>query len=418
MISPIDGRYSDKEVEKYLGEDAILKQILKVESALLYAHMKRKGFNKRYRFKINKSEILAEEERTHHQIKAIVNVMKKYVDREHKGLVHLGATSSDIYDTANSMMIRDATLKLIVPIMGLLIHKVRSLINDHEDTVQIGRTHGQHAIPMTFGHAMLEYYSRMQTSFRNVIKLAKEMGGKISGAVGNYQAMSLIMKNPMRFELDILEELGIPKAECYSQIIEPEYLLRLLLEINLFFGIVANLADDLRNLQRSEIDEVRETFGKHQIGSSTMPQKRNPWNSEHVKSLWKAFTPRVMTFYMDQISDHQRDLTGSASGRFVPEYLAGFYSAVSRMNSILDGLYINKDKMKDTCDNTLWISEAIYVLLADKNIFWAYKLVRQISTKSKDNREFMSMFREGYPNLYYLIFDDMKKIDMINRYIV
>ena len=78
--------------------------------------------------------------------------------------------------------------------------------------------------------------------------------------------------------------------------VEPEHLLRLLLELNAAFGVIANLADDLRNLQRTEIGEVREAFGSEQVGSSTMPQKRNPWNSEHVKSLWKAFSPRVLTF--------------------------------------------------------------------------------------------------------------------------
>ena len=104
-----------------------------------------------------------------------------------------------------------------------------------------------------------------------------------------------------------------------------------LLELNTAFGIVANLADDLRNLQRSEIDEVREPFGSRQVGSSTMPQKRNPWNCEHVKSLWKAFAPRVMTFFMDQVSEHQRDLTNSASARFVPEFIAGLTAAANRM---------------------------------------------------------------------------------------
>jgi len=78
--------------------------------------------------------------------------------------------------------------------------------------------------------------------------------------------------------------------------VEPEHLLRLLLELNAAFGVIANLADDLRNLRRTEIGEVREAFGSEQVGSSTLPQKRNPWNSEHVKSLWKAFSPRVLTF--------------------------------------------------------------------------------------------------------------------------
>ena len=85
------------------------------------------------------------------------------------------------------------------------------------------------------------------------------------------------------------------------------------------FGVLANLADDIRHLQRTEIGEVGEAFEATQVGSSTMPHKRNPWNFEHVKSMWKEFMPRMITMYADQISEHQRDLTNSASGRFVPE---------------------------------------------------------------------------------------------------
>ena len=131
--------------------------------------------------------------------------------------------------------------------------------------------------------------------------------------------------------MSFLPPSGLQASEHSTQLVEPEYLLRLLLELNTAFGIIANLADDLRNLQRSEIGEVREEFTATQVGSSTMPQKRNPWNSEHVKSLWKEFCPRVVTFFMDQISEHQRDLTNSASSRFVAEYLVGFAFAAERM---------------------------------------------------------------------------------------
>jgi len=122
-------------------------------------------------------------------------------------------------------------------------------------------------------------------------------------------------------------------------------MLRLLLEANIAFGIIANLADDLRNLQRTEIGEVFEYFSATQVGSSTMPQKRNPWNSEHVKSLWKAFSPRIMSFYMDQISEHQRDLSNSASQRFIADYLTGLALAFNRMNSILKGLQADRENM-------------------------------------------------------------------------
>ena len=120
---------------------------------------------------------------------------------------------------------------------------------------------------------------------------AGDLRGKLAGAVGAYNATSLLVKDPLALEREFLDGLGLAPSEHSTQLVEPEYLLRLLLEINMAFGVIANLADDLRNLQRSEIGEVREEFTATQVGSSTMPQKRNPWNSEHVKSLWKAFCP-------------------------------------------------------------------------------------------------------------------------------
>ena len=160
---------------------------------------------------------------------------------------------------------------------------------------------------------------------------------------------------------------------------EPEYLLQVLLELNTAFGILANLADDLRNLQRSEIDEVREGFSEGQVGSSTMPQKRNPWNSEHVKSLWKTFAPRVVTFFMDQISEHQRDLTNSASSRFVAEYLAGFAAAANRALSVLSSLEVVRERMAANLeaagDNVL--AEAAYILLAVAGEPEAHEVLRK-----------------------------------------
>lgn len=110
-------------------------------------------------------------------------------------------------------------------------------------------------------------------------------------------------------------------------------------------GVLANLADDVRHLQRSEIGELAERFEKGQVGSSTMPHKRNPWNFEHVKSLWKTFMPRMMTVYMDQLSEHQRDLTNSASGRFVTEILAGFVLAMHRLQSVVSKLVVDTARM-------------------------------------------------------------------------
>jgi adenylosuccinate lyase len=174
--------------------------------------------------------------------------------------------------------------------------------------------------------------------------------------------------------------------------VEPEYLLRLLLEMNTAFGIIANLADDLRNLQRSEIGELREGFAPDQVGSSTMPQKRNPWNSEHVKSLWKAFMPRVVTFFMDQISEHQRDLSNSASQRFTADYIAGFALAVSRMVSVVEGLGVDRRRLSANLRSGApgqggvpggVLAEPAYILLAESGVSDAHEIIRRITLRAE-----------------------------------
>ena len=158
---------------------------------------------------------------------------------------------------------------------------------------------------------------------------------------------------------------------------------------NVAFGIIANLADDLRNLQRSEIGEVFEYFSSTQVGSSTMPQKRNPWNSEHVKSLWKAMSPRVMTFYMDQISEHQRDLTNSASQRFIADYTAGFTMAVNRMKKIISGLQADRESMEKNLENAGGkvkggvLAEPAYILLAESGISDAHEVIRKLTLEAE-----------------------------------
>jgi adenylosuccinate lyase len=216
-----------------------------------------------------------------------------------------------------------------------------------------------------------------------------DLRGKLAGAVGAYNATSLLVKDPVRLEREFLEALDLSPSEHSTQLVHPEYLLRLLLEMNVAFGVLANLADDLRNLQRTEIGEVREEFSPAQVGSSTMPQKRNPWNSEHVKSLWKAFSPRVATFFMDQISDHQRDLTNSASSRFVGEYLAGFAFAVDRMRSVVGSLIVDRARMAKniTMTGDFAFAESVYVLVGLGGDPEAHERVRAATLKAEQSGE-------------------------------
>ena len=401
-ISPIDHRYSISEPEVFqalvpwLSEEASVAACVKAEIALICAHLTVRGqitpSTKEIlqNITIDPAEVYAEEEKTHHNIRALVNVLKLKVPKEIAPLIHLGATSVDILDTGLSWRMAGVTREVALPLLKKLELLLCGFAEREAGTPQVGRTHGQHAVPITLGFTFAEYVARLGKSILEIEKRSKELKGKLSGAVGAYNATSMIVKDPLELERIYLKELNLEPSEYSTQLVEPEYLLRLLLEFNVAFGIIANLADDLRNLQRSEIAEVMEGFSADQVGSSTMPQKRNPWNSEHVKSLWKAFMPRVNTFFMDQISEHQRDLSNSASQRFIADYVTGFCLAVSRMTKVIKGLGADRERLlanlqKGNIPGGI-MAEPAYILLAETGESDAHEVIRKITLAAEKEK--------------------------------
>ena len=400
-LSPIDHRYRatypdlHRRLGNHLSEQAAVSYQLQAELALLKTHLLQQGKelsaleSELSGIAIDMQELYAEEAKTRHNIRALVNLLSRKVPKSYRRYVHLGATSMDIVDTANAMRVRDVMQQVILPQLGRLQNSLIQLAQREAETPQVGRTHGQFAVPITFGFAMASYVSRLGQSIVRLKHLSRDLRGKLSGAVGGYNALSLITREPEKMEIQYLKLLGLKSAEYASQIVMPEYQLRLLLEMNLSFGIIANLADDLRQLQRSEIDEVREFFSASQVGSSTMPQKRNPWNCEHVKSLWKAFAPRIMSFYMDQISEHQRDLSNSASSRFVADFIAGFSFATERMCSITQKLEVSHTQLQYNLQHLgeLVLAEPLYILLSLGGIDDAHEVVRRLSLQSQNEEK-------------------------------
>ncbi len=394
-LSPLDHRYwkANRDIfdalSSCLSEKAQVKYCARVEGALLATHLELRGRAEASLLEaigkaveaVDPEAVYAEEETTRHNIRALVNVFQRSLPPSLAPLVHLGATSADILDTAKALALRDAARTVVIPLLARLVLELCRISKDEAGSSQVGRTHGQHAVPLTFGFAMAEYASRLGKSVLKASSLAGDLRGKLSGAVGSYNALSMSYRDPEEVERVFLSRLGLEPSEHSTQIVEPEHVLRLLLELNVAFGVIANLADDLRNLQRTEIGEVRESFGSGQVGSSTMPQKRNPWNSEHVKSLWKAFSPRVLTFFCDQISEHQRDLTNSASERFVPEYLAGLAAAANRMLQVLKGLVVDRERMAANLLMTggSVLAEPAYILLAESGRADAHEILRRIT---------------------------------------
>ncbi|MAG92040.1 adenylosuccinate lyase [Candidatus Woesearchaeota archaeon] len=430
-ISPLDFRYYGRnkgifeKLQPYLSEAGFVKYALKVESALTNVLAKNKVCSKKIADEVKKAcrqvtpeQVYVEEDRIKHNMRALANSIRDRVSEEAKPFVHFTSTSYDIIATADALRYKEFTENILVP--GLL--KFQKTLIDlalrEKNTIQIGRTHGQHAEPITFGFAIAQYVSRFGHSIARIRKTSNNLRGKMSGAVGAYNASSLFFNEPVKFEKEVMEELGLKASPISTQIVESEYFVAYLNSVVSAFGVIANLADDMRHLQRNEIGEVGEFFEAKQVGSSTMPQKRNPINFENVKSMWKAIMPRMMTMYMDQISEHQRDLTNSASMRFIPEILAGFYVSVARLDKVMSSLAVDKANMQRNFDlnKQMIVAEPLYILLAANGHPDAHEYVREMTLKSQLTKksliELVKKDRTIHPYLNKL---NKKQIEIINK---
>ncbi len=391
-ISPVDYRYWDEEVAKYLSENGFTRYKLLVELALMKVLARRGICSGSVANEVaiacdlvTTPEVYEEEDRVKHDIRALVNCIRAKVSTEAKPFVHMTATSYDIVDSANAARYKEVTKKVLIPSLKKLQDVLINITLREAETVQIGRTHGQHAVPITFGFSIAGYVSRLGGSIKKLKEFAEELLGKFSGAVGPYNASSLFFDDPEGFEAEILGELGLVSAEHSTQIVPPEALTRLFCEITIVAGILANLADDMRHLQRTEIGEVGEEFEEAQVGSSTMPQKRNPINFENAKSFWKIVAPRIGMVFMDQISEHQRDLTNSASARTYGEVIAYVVSTAKRLTRTMRKLKVDRENLKKNLamQRGLIVAEPLYLILAALGHPDAHEKVRLLTLQAQ-----------------------------------
>ncbi|HEV3245436.1 MAG TPA: lyase family protein [Candidatus Paceibacterota bacterium] len=406
-ISPIDYRYADDRVTGFLSENAATVYKLRVELALVTVLNRRGicsnavlGEVKAACGQVTTAEVYEEEDRVRHDVRALVNCIRAKVSDDAKPFIHMTATSFDIIDTANAARYKDVVEQVLIPSLTELEGVLAGLSIREAATVQIGRTHGQHAVPITFGFAVSGYVSRLGRSIEKLRSLAQELVGKFSGAVGAYNASSLSFDDPEKFEAEVLAELGLEPAEHSTQIVPPEALTRLLCEVTIAAGILANLSDDMRHLQRTEIGEVGEAFEAAQVGSSTMPQKRNPINFENAKSLWKVIVPRMLEAFMaiafriqtvfeDQISEHQRDLTNSASARTDGEIIAYAVSITKRLTRTMKKLVVDRDNLERNLgmQRGLVLAEPLYIILAGLGHPDAHEKVRVLTLHAQREKQ-------------------------------
>jgi adenylosuccinate lyase len=416
-VCPLDGRYIGAEEETlreagpFLSGNAEIRYQLRVECAILRAFGELgilpgddlsvlEGLED----SIPTDEVYREEEKTQHNIRALVNCIQKRLPESLRPFVHLGPTSADITDTARSLQIKDFTTKVLLPRLVQLERILIRLCRENAATPMVGRTHGQHAVPTTFGHAVALYVSRLGNRIEAVAASSSKLTGKLAGAVGAFNSFSIVHPaDPREIQRRVMAGLGLKTSPTgvASQIVEPEPITDYATACVSAFSVLANLADDLRNHMRTEIGEIGKVTGKGHVGSSTMPHKVNPKDYENVKSLWKAFMPRIITVFSDQISEHQRDLTNSASGRFVMELIGGFYYGVLRMIRALEKIVVRKDAMQKNLEASkeTFVAEPLYIVSGMYGIHNGYELVKKLSEKARDEGITLSdvIRRDGWP---------------------
>ena len=403
-VSPLDFRYyggNDEFMRRlmpYVSESGYVKYQAKVEAALVRTLANHGICAQKFADEadnaakeITADEVYEEQTRIRHNIRSLVNVMRRRMSPEARPCVHLFATSADVLDTATALRFKDLTQQVILPDLIGLQTQLIQLAREHAEAVQIGRTHGQHAEPITFGYALALYVSRIGNRIELIDQASRNLRGQFSGAVGAFNGLSLITERPEEIEADLLAQLGLKASDTHTstQCVEPESISDLAYAITSTYTILANFADDMRHLYRTEIAEVGRTYNPKLVGSSTMPHKINPEEFENVKSLWKAYVPRMMTVFMDSILEHQRDLTNSASSRFLTELLTAFDYSIFRLNRALDELEAKTDNMRRNLEMSAGdtIAEPIYRLMAYYGFPDAYDHTRKLVARVHETGE-------------------------------
>jgi adenylosuccinate lyase len=395
LFSPFDTRYA-KDLPESLSEEALITAQVDVEIAWLETLAASNICPKFDAAKVRKllaglelAEIEAIEARTQHATRALVEALAVRLEKGGMGdlakWVHVGLTSFDTVDTAQRLRLKRFLEKDFAPAAAALETAIRELALKHKNTAQVGRTHGQWAVPTFFGVSMMEFAYRLKRARQSIDKSGDELCGQASGAIGGYHASSLLSSNPLALEADFLKRLGLKRDLGSLQIIAPEDQWHLSSSLFAYASVIAKVANDLRHLARSEIAEIAEGMAPGQVGSSTMPQKRNPWNLEHVCSLYKILQSRFQLLQIDLVTEHQRDLTNSASGRFYGEFYATTFLMVKRLTKILSRLEVNSESMTRHMNSagSSVFAEAFYVALSKEGVEGAHSLVRESSREAE-----------------------------------
>ena len=349
------------------------------------------------------------EKETAHDLIAFLTSVAEKIGPESR-YIHMGMTSYDVEDTARSMQMRDAA-DLIIKDIEEVNKIVKRRAKEEKETLMMGRTHGVHAEPVTFGLKLLVWLAEMERNLERM-KKAKEVisVGKISGAVGTYADID------PRVEEYVCRKLKLKASPASTQVLQRDRHAEFLTTIAIIAASLEKFATEIRNLQRTEIWEVEEPFGKGQKGSSAMPHKKNPITCERIAGLARVVRGNAMAALENVALWHERDITHSSVERIIlPDSCLLIDYMLQLFSRVMDGLVVFPQNMRKNIEKGggLVFSQKILLALTDKGLTReeAYKIVQTAAMKARAaGKEMKDMILASKDALKYLSKDEIGKL--------
>jgi adenylosuccinate lyase len=326
--------------------------------------------------------ILEIEKVTRHDVIAFLENVAEYVGPDSR-FIHMGLTSSDILDTGFALQLKEA-MELIIRGVTEFMNTLKERAEEHKYTAMIGRSHGIHAEPITFGLKLALWYSEMGRNRKRLEDALDTISyGKLSGAVGTFANIS------PEIEAYVCKKLGLKPAEVSNQVIQRDRHAQYFSALAVLAGTLEKIAIEIRHLQRTEVLEAEEPFEKGQKGSSAMPHKKNPVGSENISGLARLVRSNSLAAMENMALWHERDISHSSVERVIgPDSTIMIDFMLHRLNRIIKNLVVHVDKMKENLDmlKGLIFSQQVMIKLASAGLKrqTAYEMVQKIAMQVWD----------------------------------
>jgi adenylosuccinate lyase len=353
--------------------------------------------------------ILEIEQKTKHDVIAFLSNVEEHVGPDSR-FIHLGLTSSDVLDTSFALLLKEAMVLIIEDIKGFMgIVKERAL--EHKHTLMIGRSHGIHAEPITFGLKLAVWYTELKRNLKRVEEALDVISyGKIAGAVGTFANIS------PKIEAQTCKRLGLKPAEISTQILQRDRHAQYFSALAILAGTMEKIAVEIRHLQRTEVLEAQEAFEKGQKGSSAMPHKKNPVGSENIAGLARLVRTNALASMENMALWHERDISHSSVERVIgPDSTILIDYMLNRLSRIVQHLVVYPENMTENLNKLkgLIFSQQVLMKLADLGLERqkAYEMVQKNAMQVWDTgKEFKAILLGDQGIRKYLTEEDIEDI--------